>query len=135
MFDLNNIYLGDCYELIKQIPDKSIDLVYTDIPYLFDTHGAGNSDLATRATSRTIELLTSDEQYQKAKGQTNAEALRIARNKAKVDIDTISLEDGIDYKIFDELCRVMKHIYIYMVFKIANAGYNELFCRRKGLQV
>ena len=30
----NGIYLGDCYELIKQIPDKSIDLIYTDIPYV-----------------------------------------------------------------------------------------------------
>lgn len=27
------LFKGDAYELIKQIPDKSIDLVYTDIPY------------------------------------------------------------------------------------------------------
>ena len=38
---LNEIYLGDCYELIKQVPDKSVDLVYTDIPYLFDMGGGG----------------------------------------------------------------------------------------------
>ena len=25
---INTIQLGDCYELIKDIPDKSIDLVY-----------------------------------------------------------------------------------------------------------
>lgn len=31
----NEIYLGDAYELIKQVPDKSVDLIYTDIPYLF----------------------------------------------------------------------------------------------------
>ena len=30
--ELNNIYLGDCYELIKQVPDKSIDLIITDPP-------------------------------------------------------------------------------------------------------
>lgn len=30
----NKIYCGDSLELIKQIPDKSIDLVYTDPPYL-----------------------------------------------------------------------------------------------------
>jgi site-specific DNA-methyltransferase (adenine-specific) len=29
----NNIYLGDCLELMKQIPDKSIDCVITDPPY------------------------------------------------------------------------------------------------------
>jgi DNA modification methylase len=37
----NKIYLGDCYELIKQIPDKSIDCIYTDIPYLFKNGGSG----------------------------------------------------------------------------------------------
>lgn len=31
--ELNKIYLGDAYELIKQIPDKSIDLIVTDPPY------------------------------------------------------------------------------------------------------
>ena len=30
------IYLGDAYELIKQIPDKSIDLILTDPPYVLD---------------------------------------------------------------------------------------------------
>ena len=30
---INTIQLGDCYELIKNIPDKSIDLLLTDPPY------------------------------------------------------------------------------------------------------
>ena len=29
----NNIYNVDCYDAIKEIPDKSIDCVYIDIPY------------------------------------------------------------------------------------------------------
>jgi len=33
MLELNKIYCGDCLELMKQIPDKSIDLVLTDPPY------------------------------------------------------------------------------------------------------
>lgn len=33
---LNNIICGDSYELIKNIPDNSIDLVVIDPPYLFD---------------------------------------------------------------------------------------------------
>ena len=41
MINANSVYLGDCYELIKYIPDKSIDLVYTDIPYLMDSGGKG----------------------------------------------------------------------------------------------
>lgn len=32
----NNIYCGDCYELIKEIPDKSIDMCYIDPPYSYD---------------------------------------------------------------------------------------------------
>ena len=33
---LNKITLGDSYELIKQIPDNSIDLIVTDPPYIYD---------------------------------------------------------------------------------------------------
>lgn len=39
--ELNKIYLGDAYELIKQVPDKSVDLVYIDPPYSYDI-GFGN---------------------------------------------------------------------------------------------
>ena len=33
MLEINKIHLGDCLELMKDIPDKSIDLVLTDPPY------------------------------------------------------------------------------------------------------
>ena len=79
----NNIYNVDCYQAIKEIPDKSIDLVYIDIPYIIESGGASESALSQRAKRlRNVEL----------------EAIRY----------------GIDYSIFDELCRVMKHIYIYI---------------------
>lgn len=39
---INKITLGDCYELIKNIPDKSIDCIYVDIPYVMNFSG-GNS--------------------------------------------------------------------------------------------
>lgn len=35
------LYNGDCYEYIKKIPDKSIDLVVTDPPYNFGSKGGG----------------------------------------------------------------------------------------------
>ena len=38
MIDLRN---GDCIEVMKQIPDGSVDLVVTDPPYLIETTGAG----------------------------------------------------------------------------------------------
>ena len=36
MMELNQIYLGDAYKLIKDIPDKSVDLIVTDPPYRID---------------------------------------------------------------------------------------------------
>jgi DNA modification methylase len=57
MLELNKIHLGDSYELIKQIPDKSIDCIYTDIPYLYALHGGGNSNLAKRITTVADEYL------------------------------------------------------------------------------
>ena len=31
--EINKIHLGDCLELMKQIPDKSIDMILCDLPY------------------------------------------------------------------------------------------------------
>ncbi len=36
-----SLYKGDCLELLKDISDKSIDLVVTDPPYDIETNGAG----------------------------------------------------------------------------------------------
>jgi len=46
MLNLNKIYQGDCLELLKEIPDKGIDLVLTDPPYGINKDGVENdSDL------------------------------------------------------------------------------------------
>lgn len=33
MLNINNIYLGDCLEIMKNIDDKSIDMILCDLPY------------------------------------------------------------------------------------------------------
>jgi site-specific DNA-methyltransferase (adenine-specific) len=33
MLELDRIYCGDCLELMKEIPDKSIDMILCDLPY------------------------------------------------------------------------------------------------------
>ena len=38
-----NIIQGNAYDLIKSIPDKSIDLIVTDPPYLYDKVGSGKN--------------------------------------------------------------------------------------------
>ena len=49
MIKLDNIYHGDCLDLIQHIPDHSIDTVITDLPYGISyqsnraTHGRKNS--------------------------------------------------------------------------------------------
>lgn len=42
-YELNNIYNEDCYEAIKNIPDKSIDLIVTDPPYEIYANGGGGA--------------------------------------------------------------------------------------------
>ena len=43
-YEPNNIYNVDCYEAIKKISDKSIDLIVTDPPYEIETVG-GNTNI------------------------------------------------------------------------------------------
>lgn len=49
MLEINKVHLGDCLELMKQIPDKSIDLVLTDPPY-----NASNSNIWFKDGYKTI---------------------------------------------------------------------------------
>ena len=113
---INTIQLGNCYELIKDIPDKSIDLVYIDIPYLYVQGGCSNSELSKRTTKKRITLMGANDKYINSIIDNNnqKEALRIAKNKAKNDKDIVDIQSGIDYSILDELNRVMKRIYIYI---------------------
>ena len=41
MIELNHIYNMDCLEGMKQIPERSIDLVVCDPPYLIGNQGGG----------------------------------------------------------------------------------------------
>ena len=74
----------DCLKYLKCMPDKSVDLVYTDIPYEIVNGGKGAGLLKDK---------TRNELYEKTIGK---------------------FSNGIDYSILDQLCRVMKHIYIYI---------------------
>lgn len=104
--ELNKIYNGDCYELIKQIPDKSVDLVYIDIPYKFEQGGASPSSNLAKQIRKERDLMKD-----------------------------ANLFDGINYTIFDELCRVMKNIYIYIwcskeqIYSIMKYFIEEKKCR------
>lgn len=56
-YEINQIYNEDSYKAIKNIPDKSVDCIYTDIPYLIVSGGAGKSDLSKRINKVNDEYL------------------------------------------------------------------------------
>jgi DNA modification methylase len=84
-YEIDKIYNEDCYQAIKNIPDKSIDLVYVDIPYEVVVSGGG-------IISKKMNS--------------------VSYNRLKKETSTIC--SGIDYSILDEYVRVLRSIYIYI---------------------
>lgn len=101
--EANKIYLGDAYELIKQLPDKSVDLVVTDPPYEIYGGGSGGCfGVEHRDYHHQYKDLGVDEH--KAEGVEEGDKLD-PRNCVCV---------GFDYSLLDELDRVMKKVNIYI---------------------
>lgn len=106
-YKLNEIYNEDSYEAIKKIPDKSIDCIYVDVPYLYQVGGASQSDLGKRACKQKLDLLGKRKMYDSNK--SNQENLRIAMNKNKSSVDFEDLANGFNYQLFiKEAFRIMK---------------------------
>lgn len=101
MIDLRN---GDCYELIKAIPDKSIDLIYTDVPYDIEDNGGGGCFGEKKRNYHS--------EYERV--CENSEASRVYKSTMKSINGIKELAFGIDYSILDEFCRVCKAIYVYI---------------------
>ena len=81
-----NLHNGDCLQILKDIPDNSIDLVVIDPPYLLETDGAGI--FGKKA-----------ENY-------------VGQRYVMENIDF--MKNGFSDGVLDELCRVMKKINIYI---------------------
>lgn len=58
MEKLENIklYNGDCLEVMKDIPDGSVDLVVTDPPYELDNHGGGKNGFKDRKLVKDLHI-------------------------------------------------------------------------------
>ena len=99
----NNIYHGDSYKLIKEIPDKSIDLIYTDIPYDFVDNGGGGAF--------GVKKRDYHKEYQKVGINTRSQ---VNKNK-RMNMDELKdIVFGIDWSILDEFIRIQPNIYIYI---------------------
>ena len=105
--EINKLYLGDAYELIKQVPDKSVDLIYTDIPYSFTGNGlvSGGGCFGTKKRDYHKE-------YERV--SLNTEKSGLAKRKSSSSSSLQEIAYGIDFSILDEFVRVLKHIYIYI---------------------
>lgn len=103
----NNVYLGDAYELIKQLPDKSVDLVLTDPPYEIVGGGSGGCFGTSKRDYHSEYKVLAREEHKR-------EGLRISANYQKLKENINCVCAGFDYSILDELDRVMKKINIYI---------------------
>ncbi len=126
---INTIQLGDCYELIKDIPDKSIDLIYVDIPYLIGSGGTSDTPLAQRIVKEQHQLGNkSAKRNMETKLKEYREKMINATTKSEyekyhclhsnllnnINLKTADIVNGIDYSILDEFVRISKYIYIYI---------------------
>ena len=104
--ELDKIYLGDAYELIKQVSDHSVDLIMTDPPYAIPGLHVGTGILKDPVKARHVE-----------------------------EMKETALGSSIDLKILDEFMRVMKvpncyiwcnkdQIYDYLTYFVKENGCN-----------
>lgn len=73
----NQIINADCMDILKQLPDKCVDLVLTDPPYILTPHGGGRKGLADRASKirDEIDFMANDFDFEKV----SEELLRICK--------------------------------------------------------
>jgi DNA modification methylase len=115
---INTIQLGDCYELIKNIPDNSIDLIIIDPPYEYTTGGGVGCfgvkhrnyheeyyKVETNRNEIIKKYLDKGFDYKKANVWADKEISRL-------DIKHIS--SGFNLDLLNELDKKMRHIYIYI---------------------
>jgi len=104
------IYLGDCLEIMKEIPDKSVDLVLTDPPYNISEETTLIYDTRVKSGKRIIHL--------------------------DADWDKFSDEDFLNmmYKFIDEVYRILKDSGSFICF--TSDGYLSFlrsYIRNKGM--
>lgn len=80
-----NMILGNAYDEIKKIPDKSIDLIITDPPYEIDYKSSKHSGSISKSF---LNLMN--------------------------ELDDAGITCGIDYDILNDFVRVLKTINIYI---------------------
>lgn len=91
----NKIICADCMDILKQLPDKCVDLVLTDPPYLLTPHGGGRKGLADRACKirDEIDFMANDFDFEKIA----EELLRISKDNLVMFCSALQLGRTIVY--------------------------------------
>ncbi|MDR1005615.1 MAG: site-specific DNA-methyltransferase [Bacteroidales bacterium] len=81
-FDLDTIYQGDCIELLKKIPDNSVDLIFADPPYNLQLNGELYRPNQTKvdAVNDAWDKFSSKEDYDLFTEKWMQECFRILKN-------------------------------------------------------
>ena len=98
------LYNGNCNEVIKTLPDKSVDLIYTDVPYDIEGNRGGGC-FGEKKRDYHAEYYKCSNNPEKYSGI----AYRTASSSSIAEIAF-----GFDWNLLDEMIRVMKTIYIYI---------------------
>ena len=80
--ELNKIHQGDCIELLKKIPDNSIDLIFADPPYNLQLNGELYRPNQTKvyAVNDEWDKFESKEEYDKFTTIWMKECHRVLKN-------------------------------------------------------
>lgn len=104
MIETNHIYLSDCMDGLKRLPDGCIDLIITDPPYLFSSTKAGGHSNLAKSIQPTQTLIKEN-----------------------------GLDIGIKSDILYEMVRVMKKINCYIWCNKAQIpDYLDFFVKNQG---
>jgi DNA modification methylase len=107
---INTIQLGDCYELIKTIPDKSVDLIIIDPPYEYTTGGgAGCFGIKKRKYHQEYYDVSKNTQKYNSNRKKH-----VWEDKKKIRKELQFISSGFDYSLLNELDRIMKATNIYI---------------------
>lgn len=105
--DYDYIELGDCLELLKNIPDKSIDLIVTDPPYDFMTKHKSNN-------------------------YTGAGAFGKLGRTYHGQLENSNIIKGINKEVLSQMIRVMKKVNIY-IFGVIKNNYFSIWNSLKNI--
>lgn len=114
------LHHGDCYEVIKDIPDDSVDLVIIDPPYEFIAN-TGSGAFGNKNRS-----------YHADYSKVYHENTEIGQQKKKNLQELSQICRGFDYSILDECCRVLKKVNIYVWCSKAQVSQLLTYFENKG---